>query len=359
MKRPLLTLVCLQLMTAPAAAQSGTPTASSPRFGSVLQAGSETSIRWEDASQAELSEKELRLTRTGASIRSEPLALIPLQLYRVGTTMARGPGSTPRFVISYLDAQGKTIEWLPAWQHKTSAHANWMPLSPHAQRYVQGFALPLGATQPQLVLRLDAGDKGLARYSSWTLSELRIEALGKVPCCERVGDDLLLNGDFELGSSEGLPKHWVQWAPSPENRVELIELRDEPTRKHVLRFRPRTAAQLASRYLAPVAPGHAYRFSVMVRGQGRVELDIHSLTRDRPIPLRVGNHAPGAGSFDVDTNTWRELSMVWVAEAPNIAHANVVIAVSAQTTIELDTVELRPFAGTSAAPAASSQRSSR
>jgi hypothetical protein len=203
--------------------------------------------------------------------------------------------------------------------------------------------MPRGAAEPRIVLRLEPGDKALARYSHWTLSELRIEALGKVACCERIGDDRLLNGDFELGASEGLPKHWVQWAPSPENRVELIELREEPARKHVLRFRPRTAAQLASRYLVPVATGNAYRLSLMVRGQGHVELDAHSLTNDRPIPLRVGNHARGAESFEVDTSNWRELSTVWVAEAPNITHANVVVAVSAQTTIEIDAVELRPF----------------
>jgi hypothetical protein len=312
-------------------------------FGSVLEAGGERAIRWEDLSQVEVAATQLRLVRAGSSIRSEPLALTQLQLYRIGIVMGRGPGSTPRFAITYLDAHGKTLEWLPAWQHKTLAHVNWLPLSPHAQRYMQGFVLPLGATQPRLVLRLEPGDKALARYSHWTISELRIEALRKVACCERIGDDRMLNGDFELGASEWLPKHWVQWAPSPENRVELIELRDEPARKHVVRFRPRTAAQLASSYLIPVTPGNAYRFSLLVRGRGHVELDVHSLSRDRPVPLRVGNNTRGAGSFEVDTSTWRELSTVWLAEAPNLAHAHVVVAVSAQTTIEIDAVELRPF----------------
>mgnify|MGYP003493567440 CR=1 FL=1 len=55
---------------------------------------------------------------------------ITVVLYRIGIVMGRGPGSTPRFAITYLDAHGKTLEWLPAWQHKTLAHVNWLPSSP-------------------------------------------------------------------------------------------------------------------------------------------------------------------------------------------------------------------------------------
>jgi hypothetical protein len=251
--------------------------------------------------------------------------------------MARGPGSTPRFAITYLDAHGKPSEWTPAWQHKNAPHANWLPLSPHTQRYVQAFVLPQGASQPRLVLSLDRSHEDtLARYDHWTLSELRIEAAGPVTCCSRFGDNLLWNGDFEE-SSEPLK----QWSPAG-NQPELIQLEDVAF-KHVLRVRPGTSAQLFSRYSAPVVCGRAYRLSLKVRGQGRVELDAHSLTRDIPVPLRVGNHTSDAGHFDVHTHAWQEVSTVWFAEAPNVALANVVVTITAQTAMEIDAIELRPF----------------
>jgi hypothetical protein len=314
-------------------------------FGSVQQAGETTPIQWQASPEVELTADALRLAHAGAAISSEPLPLTPLQHYRVSTTMARGPGGTPRFAISYVDADAKAIEWRPAWQHKHATHANWLPMSPRAQQYVQGFVLPKGASHVRLVLRLDPGDRAMemARYTSWTLSELRFEAVGKVACCERLGADRLLNGDFEAGESDGLPKWWTQWGRSPDNRVELIELHDEPARNHVLRVRDGTSAQLSSRYLVPVAPGNAFRLSLMVRGQGRVELDVHSHSSDRPMPLRVGNSTREVGSFDVHTSVWQQLSLIWFAEAPNVALANVVVAVSAQNALELDAVELRHF----------------
>jgi hypothetical protein len=334
--RALAVLLCLCLCTAPdVAADSGTlPPA---QFGIVQNASTSNAILWQDPSQVELTPQTLRFTRPGATLRSEQLPLKPLQRYRISATMARGPGSTPRFAITYRDAGGKPSEWTPAWQHKNAPHANWLPLSPHTQRYVQTFVLPQGASQPRLVLRLDAShEKVLARYDHWTLNDLRFESAGPVTCCKRLGDNLLWNGDFEQ-SSEPL-KQWSQAG----TQLELIHLEDVAF-KRVLRVRPGTSAQLFSRYNAPVVSGRAYRLSLKARGQGRVELDVHSLTRDTPVPLRVGNHTSDAGQFDVHTSAWQEVSTVWFAEAPNVTLANVVIAVTAQAEMELDAIELRPF----------------
>jgi|GEM_PF-4372315 len=333
--RALAALLYLWSCTAPhAAADSG---ATAAQFGSVQNASTTTAIHWQDASQVQLTTQTLRFTRPGATLRSEPLPLTPLQRYRISTTMARGPGSTPRFAITYLDAQGKTNEWTPAWQHNNAPHANWLPLSPHTQRYVQGFVLPQGASQPRLAMRLDASqEKALARYDHWTLSNLRLEAAGPITCCNRVGDNLLWNGDFEE-SSEPL-KHWSQAGATPE----LIHL-DDDAFKHVLRIRPGTSVQLFSRYNAPVISGRAYRLSLKVRGQGQVELDAHSLTRDKPVPLRVGNHTSDAGHFEAHTPAWQELSTVWFAEAPNVTLAEVVVAIAAHSELEIDAIELRPF----------------
>lgn len=332
-------LLCLWLCTAPrVAADSGNQALA--QFGSVQHASDTSAIRWQDPSQVELTAEALRFTRPGATLRSEPLPLAPLQHYRIRTSMARGPGSIPRFAITYLDARGKPSEWTPAWQHKHAPHANWLPLSPHTQRYVQGFVLPQGASQPRLVLRLDTSkEKALARYDHWTLSELHIEAANQVTCCQRVGDNLLWNGDFE--SSEPL-KQWSHPGATPEERVELLLL-DDAAFKHVLRIKPGASAQLFSRYNAPVISGRAYKLSLKARGQGRVALDAHSLTGNTPLPWRVGNHTNDAGHFDVHTRTWQELSTVWFAEAPNVALADVVVVITAQTALEIDAIELRPF----------------
>lgn len=309
-------------------------------FGRVQQAGGEHPIRWEPSPEVEFSQRTLRFSRAGSVLRSELLPLTPLVLYRVTAMIARGPGAVPRFAITYVDARGKTVEWVPNWQHKHATHANWLPLSPRAQRYVQGFVLPQGASEARLTLQLGVGDKALAKYSHWTLRELRFDALAQVTCCERAGEDLLLNGAFDAASNDGLPQWWGQWGMSPENRVEL---RDDPARKRVLRIKPATSVQLASRYLVPVTPGRAYKLSLLARGQGKIELDVHTLSRDRPTPLSVGNGTRGLDSFAVQAADWQLVSTVWFAEAPNAALANVVIAISAHSAVEIDSVELRPF----------------
>lgn len=340
-------IACLCLYATPrAAADSGAPSGHAATFGSVRQARGEAPIHWESSHEVELTAEAARFTRPGSTLRSELLPLTPLQHYRISTTISRGPGATPRFAISYVDTEGQTIEWQPAWQHPKGPHADWLPLSAHAQRYVQGFVLPLGASQPRLVLRLEASasaDKAFAPYSHWTLRHLTIDALGNVTCCERLGSNLLWNGDFEDASNDGQPKQWSQWGATPDNRVELIALPDEPARKHVVRIKPGTSAHLFSRYFAPVSSGSAYRLSLLVRGQGRIQLDAHSLTRDRPIPLRVGNHLEGTRPIEVHTHTWQELSTVWIAEAPRVMQAHVVVSIWAHSAIEIDAIELRPF----------------
>jgi len=337
MRCALSAILCIGLcVAAGVAADSG----NARNFGTLQR----VAIRWRDNPQVELTANTLRLTRPGEAIRSEPLPLVPLQRYGISATIARGPGSNPRFMISYVDARGDTVEWMPAWQHPNSAHADWLPLSAHAQRYVQGFVLPPGASQPSLVLRLEAKtDKAPVRFLHWTLSDLRIEALGKVACCDRLGDNLLWSGDFEAATSDGQPKHWSQWSPTADNRVEVIELPGEPAHSHVLRIQAGSRVHLFSRYFAPVSSGRAYRISLQARGQGRVELDAHSMIRERPVPLRVGNRSEGVAPIAVHAQAWQELSTVWFAEAPNVAQAEVVLSISAESTMEIDTVELRPY----------------
>lgn len=323
----------LALTTARSAADSGNLRS----FGSV----DGTPIVWEEPQNVELTNDALRLTRPGSVVRSQPLPLRPLQYYRINTRMARGPGSSPQFSIVYLDARGKTIEWLPSWQLKGSARPGWLPLSPGSQRYVQGFVLPLGAAQPRLQLRLGASDRGLEPYSRWEISELQLQATGKtLPRCEQLGEDRLLGGDFEGAPHDGLPAWWAQWLGKGHHRVETVA--SDATRKHVLCTKPSSRTLLASTYLVPVTPGSAYRVTLMARGHGRVELDVHSLSHDKPTALRVGNATRGTGGFEVNTDHWAQLSQVWFAEAPNIASAQVVIDINADRAVEIDAVELRP-----------------
>lgn len=311
--------------------------ASELTFGSVHDAASAVGIRWEGSQQVELSSERLRLAGPGAAIRSAALPLQPLRYYRVHATMERGPGSKPRITISYLTSEGKTIEWQPAWQHQHRPHADWLPLSVHVQRYVQGFVLPRGASEPRLNLRLEPTDPNLARYNHWTLHALRIEARHEVACCEHVGANLLWNGDFQP-SSDGLPNEWTLWGATAGNSVQLIE-----SSPRALQIKAGSTVHLFSRYFAEVTPGRAYRISVRARGHGRVGLNAHSHTQRKPIPLRVGNHDHGRDPIDVRSDTWQEVSSVWFAEAPHTALADVVVSIAAHSTLEIASVELRPF----------------
>ncbi|HET8933771.1 MAG TPA: hypothetical protein VFN67_10040, partial [Polyangiales bacterium] len=243
--------------------------------------------------------------------------------------------------ISYLDADQKPLEWAPNWQLKRATHANWLPLSPRPQHYIQGFVLPLGATQPRLQLRLDKTDKALGPASRWDLTELSIVEVSAAASCKRLSADRQLGGDFEGTPKDGLPAFWVQWSRGENNHVELIDT--QTPCQHVLRIQPGTQALVATTYLVPVTPGSAYQISVRARGRGRVALDAHSLSRDRPTPQRVGNStfdAHGINTFEVASDTWTQLSQVWFAEAPNVASTQVMIAVDALTAVEIDAVEL-------------------
>jgi hypothetical protein len=331
-------IVALALIALPTRADSG-----GPSFGSIQHGTEATAIQWENPTNIELSSDALRLSRPGSFARSQPLPLQPLQYYRVSTRMAREPGGTAHFAIAYLDAQGKSVEWIPSWQLKSASRPCWLPLSPHLQRYVQGFVLPLGATKPQLLLRLDAGEKALGAHIRWEVAQLRFEATHPVASCKQLGADRLLGGDFEGARQGELPAWWQQWSLTPDNHAELIKSQD--ARKHVLRVKPETIALLASSYVVPVVRGSAYQISLMARGHGRIELDLHSLTLDSPTPLRVGNATRSA--LEVHSEDWTQLSQEWFAEAPNIASAQVVITVMARTGVELDAVELRPCRGTS------------
>lgn len=319
---------------------TATPALAEPSFGSVQHGGDRVDITWETPTHVELSNTALRFTQPGTSARSQPLPLRPQHYYRITTKMARGPGSTAAFSIVYRDANNKLVEWAPSWQHKSSTHPNWLPLSPRPQRYVQGFVLPLGATQPRLHLRLDAGDK---THSRWELTDLLFEETQAVTSCHKLSEDLLLGGDFDGAPQNGLPPWWTQWSKNEHNHVELITTASAC--KQVLRVKPQTTAIVASNYTVAATRGSAYRLSLRARGHGRVELDVHSLSRDRPVPLRVGNASRGTGSFEVNSETWTPLQLDWYAEAPNIASAQVVIAVAAQSAVELDAVELRACEG--------------
>jgi len=312
-----------------------------PRFGTVSSGGRAQPIAWEPAAGAEVTERSLRLTRPGASARSAELQLTPLQLYQLSASMARGPFSSARFSITYVDARGQPQTWIPLWQSPGVSRAEGQPLSPHVQTYVQGFVFPLGASQARLQLRLDGPDKPqLTRYARWELHDLRLDSTQTVRCCERLGRNRLFGSDLEL-QTRGFPTGWTQWSLDAKNRLDLIELRGDPARKHVLRAKPGTIAVLAATIPVPVTRGSAWRISAQVRGQGKVELFALSLDAELPVPVRVGNS--GRAGFDVRDNSWTALSTIWFAEAANIAAAQVVAVLAPETTLEIDAIELRPF----------------
>lgn len=301
------------------------------------------SIQWQELTHAALSGASLTLTRPPAVARSAELPLRPLTLYDVSASMARGPGSGLRFELTWQDAQDKPHTWSPVWQLPGAPHPIDLPLSPRAQHYVQGLVLPPGASRPQLLLRLDASPlPQLVRYSRWELQQLQFVARGAVRCCERQGDDRLARGDLEGPLADALPLGWQQWGAGPDNRLELVDLKDEPARQHVLRLAPGKRALLAASVPVPVERGRAYRVSLLARGSGEVSLHVIAASREPPLAVRVGN-AGTQSDFEVHTRGWTELHAPWFAEAVHVASARVVIALLARDTLEIDGIELRPY----------------
>lgn len=337
-------MLCLLVVYWCAACSSPTRADALPSFGRVEHGASVQPIDWEASTSAQITFDALRLVRPRAFARSAELPLSPLQLYEISATMQRGPGTSPRFTATYEDALGAQQVWFPTWQFLHATRAGWLPLSPRPQTYVQGFILPLGATKPRLQLQIDAppANSRLASYSRWELTQLRIVALQAVRCCQRLGNDRLIWGDMESpGAADGLPAGWEQWGVQPDNRVERIALSAEPARRHVLRVKAGTNVLLAAKHSIPVTRGSAWRISAVLRGSGQVGLVAHSLSDDTPQPLRVSNSfGPMLG---VRATTWTQLGSVWFAEAANVATAQVFVGINASTTMEIDSIEFRPY----------------
>lgn len=313
--------------------------ADAPSCGVVQDGQTAQPIAWEALSNAQVAGDTLRLSGSTAEARSMELPLVPLTLYEISAVLSRGPGSKLQFEISYLDAAGAPHSGELSWQLPNEVRPSSLPLSPHAQRYVQGFVLPAGARQARLQLRLRASEHAqLAGYSRGELSQLRVQALQAVRCCERLGRNRVLGGDLEGPERTGLPLGWTLWSGE---RLQWIELSGEPERKHVLRTQEGKIAVLATAFPVPVRRGEAFRIAARVRGRGRMEFMVHALSDEAPSGVRVGNER--SGGLDVDAAAWTTISEVWFAEAAHIAAAQLVVVLIGRGTLEIDAIELRPY----------------
>jgi len=333
MRRPLTLAVGLLC-----AALSSAQDASAALFGSVQRGESHHAIEWSGASEPDITPAALRLTRPGQVVRSQVLPLRELHLYEIRATMRRLPGTREQFAIVYTDSQGRERRWRPVWQFPESARVDWLPLSAASEAYVQGFVLPPGARAVHLELRIDAAQpSGLGEFL-WELTRLELRENAKVACCNRLGPDRLAGGNLELGEQGGLPIGWTRWGAREDKHIELALLSD-PARQHVLRVTAGGHALFASVTEVPVTRGSAWQISMWARGKGHVALFAHPLRGLSPQLVRVG--FPQSTEYAIDSRDFRRLTALWFAEAPGIEAAQVAISVTAQTDVEIDSIELR------------------
>jgi hypothetical protein len=311
-------------------------------FGSVQADGRTTEILWEPTNAARISRDSLLMLEPGTSIRSSVLPLRALKLYDIAAIMRRGPGTSVEFAVVYLDPTGKEQRWMPAWQAPSMTRPAGTPLAPRASPYLQGFVLPAGASRARVELRIERShERRVAPYSSWEFTRLDFVERQAVACCDRTGADLLVGGDMETPLQAGLPIGWSQWNEQPNNRIERVELPREPERKHVLRFKAGTGSLLASTLDVRVTRGTAYRVSLRARGKGDVQVVVHALMRDAPVPIRIGNALTVVHT--VASTNWTQTESVWFAESPGVQAAQLVLAVTARSDLEIDAIELRPY----------------
>lgn len=332
-------ILALSLLTCASLAQTAEAQA---YFGSVQVAGRTSEITWDPAHAAQLSRDSLLIVEPGALVRSAALPLRALQLYDITATMRRGPGSQLEFAVVYVDQHGKEQRWLPSWQAPTAVRPAGTPLAPRSATYLQSLVLPLGARRVHLELKLERSqERQLARYASWELTQLEFVERRAVACCEHTGPNLLVGGDLETPVQAGLPIGWSAWNPGPKNRIELVTSAREPEAKHMLRFHAGVGTLLASTPELDVTRGTAYRISLRARGEGDVQVVVQALVRNEPLPIRIGNLTTVVHT--IASRTWVRVESVWFAEPPGIEAAQLVLAVTTRSQLEIDAIDFRPY----------------
>lgn len=310
-------------------------------FGVVRNGTQSADMRWEPAGAAVVTRDSLLLTTPRSVLRSKALPLRPGHLYAIEATIRRGPGTHDRFSLVFTDASGRQQSWSPVWQFPTSTRPNWVPLSPYPQRYVQSFIVPSDMLEAHFEIALEPSKPQLAALSALEMTRLELAEQQSVAMNGEPGPNRLLGGDMETVAANGLPAGWRQSQPGASN-VQLVEIGGAPSGDHVLRVTAGTQALLSAPEVS-VTRATAWRISLWARGRGHLQIMAQSLSNDRPVPRRIDD--PQAGTFTLDARTWQQRDQRWFAEAPAIRSAEVMLIVTAVSDVELDSVEFRPYRG--------------
>jgi len=319
--------------------------AEQPRTFGRIRAADDTvhSIAWQAAPGVSVTGGVLRFTTPGASIKSVALPLHPLRLYDMAVTMRRGPGTRIRFMTAFEDDKGTRGQRGPVWQCPERSRANWFPLSPYRQRYVQGLVLPPRTKRVWLELKMDGPEKPeLTPYTGWDLFDLEFVERQAVPLGARPGVNHLPEGSMESMGAGNVPAGWGVWGQGAD-RLQVVEARAPdraPHGRHFLRVRPGRCILLAARNV-PVKRGTAWRMSLWARGKGSMSMMAQLLDGRKPQPYRVGD-AQGY-NFTVDGAAWKQFDALWFAESPHVKNAQVVVVFCAEKGLDVDHVEFRPL----------------
>lgn len=312
---------------------SGLAQVSRGSFGTLQEGARTIDIDWNVGASTWVDRASITL-EAGGRLSSTALSLRPLRLYEVRTTMRRDPGLQVRFQVVYVDEHGAERRWSAIWQSAHAGRPDWLPVAPLPQDYVQGFVMPLGASNARIELSADVPTNGVrVEGARWHLGKLALVASTSIACCEATGPNRLLGGDMETPARDDLPIGWAQWGAREMVQTDLLELSD-PAHHHVIRVKAGKGALLASTAEVPVAPGSAWRISFKARGHGTISSLAHPLGDG---PIRVGD--PQLVPFQISSQTWQELDAVWFAEAPGTRLAQVLLQINAERDLEIDDVK--------------------
>ena len=302
-------------------------------------------IAWQAAAGVSMADGVVRFTAPGAKAKTAALPLRPLRLYDMAVTMRRGPGTRLGFVTVFEDGQGTRGRRGAVWQCAEASRANWFPLSPYRQRYVQGLVLPPGTKRVWLELKMDGPvSPELAPYTGWDLFDVQFVERQAVPFGPSPGANHLPEGSMEAARTQGrVPVGWAVWGQGADRlKVVVSGAADRaPDGRHFLRLRPGGPCVLLAAQGLPVKRGTAWRMSLWTRGKGSLSMMAHLLDGRKPLPYRVGDAQ--AMNVTVDGDAWKRFDALWFAESPHVKSAQVVLALCATQDLDVDHVQFQPY----------------
>ena len=326
--------LCLLTLCAFAFAQGPVPVT---RGTYMSGEGKATPIEWKltNAKATETADA-LRLEvepKVRGTADSAPLSLLPLRVYNISMTCRRGPGVGLDIRVNWLNADKQPGFRQMVWQLPDRWRINWWPISALKNTYAQRFILPPGATQVTLQIAMtghpDAG------FNYFDLYDLTLSRGAEVPFGANLGPNLLLSGDMETATAEGMALGWGYWSADPGAKLVEKDPQGRPAHggKYFLAFPAEKNCILADGSL-PIEPGRAYRLSFWARGKGDIGIGAQTLEESKGERIGDAQQVP----YRVESDDWQQFSYIWFSDALHVYAANIFMGINTRAELDLDDV---------------------